>query len=308
MRDAGDQRERELAEREQALSDARAALRAEMESAGADRAEAARLIAEARVERGRARKLAMRFARRLKRRLVAEQRACAADRAHLAKQTAQLNAIRAEFHAAAAAARDRLRDAWAAVETQQQRAGTEWAEANRYFAEQVAALDARVAELDSRESTAAKRLAQTEAEVAGLREEATALEQRATHARAALAELEVRRDRARAELLRTDLPIEVVPARDADDLAHRELLLEREKCAVAALRSSLELESADLDDRRRLAAEQLAELAEARALGAARAADRRRDGGTRPLAHREQRSTPANRGSSGPTSLTRGRA
>ena len=250
MRDDIHERERRLAEREQALAEARA--------------EADRLLAEATAARDRARKLATRFVRRLKRRHAAERLALDAERQKFAEQAAQFDALRSEFHTTAAVARDRLRDAWAAVESQQQRAAGEWGEASRYFAEQVAALDARAAELDAREKAAGQRLAQGEAEVAGLREEAAALEVRVRHARAALAELERRRDRARAELLHTELPGDIIPAPDADDLAHRELLLMREKGAVAALRSSLELESADLDDRRRLAAEQLAQLAEAR--------------------------------------------
>src|SRR5262245_54751756 len=84
----------------------------------------------------------------------------------------------------AARTRDRLRAAWAAVESQQKRAAAEWAEANRYFAEQTAALDARAAELARREKALADNRAHTEAETAGLREEATALERRIRGARA----------------------------------------------------------------------------------------------------------------------------
>lgn len=159
--------------------------------------------------------------------------------------------------------RERIRAAWADVESRQRRAAVEWAEANRYFTEQTELLDARAADLAAREQATAARLARAEAEAAGLCEEAAGLEQRVQNARAVLADLERRRDLARAELLGSALP-EGLIATAPDDFAQRELLLEREKAAVAALRSALERESADLDDRRRLAAEQLAQLADAR--------------------------------------------
>jgi hypothetical protein len=226
------------------------------------RAEAERLLAEAAkahrealAARSRARKLAARLIRRVRRQHTAE-------RQHLAQQVAHLNAIRSEFHAHAAAARDQLAQAWATIEAQQRHAAADWAEMNRH----ATALDARAADLDRRDTQSAERLAAAEAETAGLREEAAAIEQRVHNARAALADLERRRDRARAELLNTEIPFEVAGGANPDDLAHRELLLEREKGAVAALRSALELESADLNDRRRLVTEQLAQLVEARAL------------------------------------------
>jgi hypothetical protein len=129
-----------------------------------------------------------------------------------------------------------------------------------------------------------------EAEAAGLREEAAALEVRVRNAHAALADLEQRRDRTRAELLHTELPFEMATSPNPDDLAHREMLLNREKGAVAALRSSLELESADLGDRRLLVAEQLAQLAEARAewQRAERQTVVEMEQLARALAHREQ--------------------
>lgn len=147
-------------------------------------------------------------------------------------------------------ARARLRDAWAAVESQQKLAAAEWAEANRYFVEQTAALDARAAELTRCEKELANTRADAEAATAGLREEEAALERRILGARTTLAELERRRERARDELLGTQ------PA-DPGATAHHEQL--------TALKSSLEHESADLDDRRRVVGEQLSLLTEARA-------------------------------------------
>ncbi len=274
-----DQREEQLAEREAAISLARDELRAEREQVGVDRAEIDRLLADARIAhqdairaRSRARRLAGRFASQLEQRTAAARQrlrdqfaVLAADRERFAGDVAQLNAVRGDFHAAASATRDRLADAWAAVESQQKRATSEWSEASRYFTEQNAALDARTAELEQRERAAADRLARAEAETAGLQEEATALEHRVQNARVALAELEQRRDRIHADLLHAELPDDLLQTSFPDDLSFRERLLNRERGAVAALRSSLERDSADVDDRRRLVAEQLAQLADARA-------------------------------------------
>jgi hypothetical protein len=278
MADSTDERGQQLLERENALSEARAAFRAEREKLASERAEVATLLSEARSAhreatetRDRARRLASRFIRFVKhrnaearRKLEADKEVFTTERQQFASQVAHFNALRSEFHSAAAAARDRLRDAWATVETQQKRAATEWAEANRYFLTQTAALDARAAELATREKTADDRLAQAEAETAGLREEAVSLEERVSNSRVALAELEAKREKARSELLRTDLPPQLIPQTNQGDYALRELHLLREKASVAALRSALELESADLADSRRLVAEQLGQLAEAR--------------------------------------------
>jgi chromosome segregation ATPase len=278
MADSTDDRSQQLLERENALCEARATHRAERGKLASERAEVVTLLSEARSAhraatemRDRARRLASRFVRFVKHRnaearrtLEADKEAFAAERQHFSNQVAHLNAVRTEFHSTAAAARDRLRDAWATVETQQKRAATEWAEANSYFLAQTAILDARTAELASREKTAADRLAQAEAETAGLREEAAALEERVSNSRAVLAELEAKRENARSELLRTELPDQLIPQPNQGDYALRELHLLREKASVAALRSTLERESADLADSRRLVAEQLGQLAEAR--------------------------------------------
>ncbi|WP_439625576.1 hypothetical protein [Gemmata sp.] len=278
MSDSTDPRDQHLAAREAAVTQARDDLRAERERVAADRAAADRLLAEARAAhadaaraRSRARRLAARFASRLEQRTadtrqrLAEQFAdLAADREKFAGDVSQLNAVRSEFHAAAAAARDRIAAAWGLVEAHQKRAAAEWGEAARYFTEQNAALEARAAEVQHVSRAAAEWLARTEAENAGLQEEAAALEHRVRNARTVLTELELRRDRIRTELLSVELPEDLVRTPNPDDLAHRELLLNRERGAVAALRSALEQEAADVDDRRRLVAEQLAQLAEAR--------------------------------------------
>jgi hypothetical protein len=268
-------------ERESSLADARARLRAERAKLAADREECERLLVEvqeAHVEatrdRDRAHKLAPRFVRWMKHRHAEEKRRLdegekhlAVERERVAGEFARLVALRSEFHAAAAATRDRLRDAWAAVENQQQRSQVDWAEAERYFAEQTAQLEARAAELAQREKLVADNRARGEAEVVGLREEAAALDTRIENARAALAEIEAQRDRARAELLNTEPPVELplsAPANPAD-FAEREAALAREKQAVAALKESLEREAAELTDRKRVIAEQLALLTDARA-------------------------------------------
>ncbi|MBA4190846.1 MAG: hypothetical protein C0467_22900 [Planctomycetaceae bacterium] len=274
-----EERERQLAERAASIAHTRDELRAERERIAADRAKADRLLAEAQHvheeatrARSRARRLAGRFASNLEQRTAAAREklgdqlaALERERARLESDIAQFNATRSDFHATAAATQDRLADAWAVVESQQQRAAGEWAEANRYYTEQNAALDARAAEVEQRERGAADRLARAEADAAGLQEEAAALEQRVKNARAALAELEHRRDLIRAELLHADLPDDLIQTVTAGDFATRERDLNRDRVAVAALRASLERESADVDDRRRLVAEQLDQLADARA-------------------------------------------
>lgn len=267
-------------ERAQSLTDARAKLRAERAQLAADREECERLLVEvqeAHVEatrdRNRARKLAPRFVRWVKhrhsqemRRLEEGEKQLAQERDRVAGEFARLTTLRSEFHAAAAATRDRLRDAWVAVESQQQRSQVDWTEAERYFAEQTAQLDARAADLAQREKVVADSRARGEAEVVGLREEAAALDSRIENARAALAEIEAQRDRARAELLNTQTPIDLPPvtAESAADIAEREAALAREKQAVAALKESLEREAAELTDRKRVIAEQLALLTDAR--------------------------------------------
>lgn len=279
MSESTDPREEHLAEREAALVRARDDLRAERERVAADRATADRLLADARTAhtdatrtRSRARRLAARFSARLEQRTAADRQRVAdqfadlaAGREKFASDVSQLNTVRSEFHTAAAAARDRISDAWERVESQQHRAAAEWAEAARYFSEQNAALEARSAEVQDVSRAAAEWLARTEAESAGLQEEATALEQRVKNARTVLTELESRRDRIRTELLTAELPEDLVRPLDPDDLTHRRQLLDAERSAVAALRASLERDAADVDDRRRLVAEQLEQLGEARA-------------------------------------------
>src|SRR5262249_24947412 len=156
-----------------------------------------------------------------------------------------------------AATGERLHEAWTALEAQRQRAADEWAEANRYFAEQSALLDVRLVELTSREKAAADRHAQIEAETAGMRAECATLDLRIQHTRAGVAELEARRDRAHADLLAIPAPLVFPPASQPLDIALKELLLAREKERVAALKASLDREMADVDDRRRLVTEQM---------------------------------------------------
>jgi hypothetical protein len=279
MSHLADNRAEQFTEREQAISNARAALRAEREQLAAERAEADRLLAEARAAhreanriRDRAKRLAGRFVRRVKHQYGVEsqqleERAARldADRNRFTAEMTRFETIRSEFNSNAAAARDRLRDAWAAVRTQQKRMAGEWIEADRRFSEENAILNTRAAELARQEKIQTDNRARIEAETAGFREEATSLEVRIENARTSLAELEVRRDRARAELLGTELPGELSTAADSEDLLEGEHVFASEITTVAALKTSLEQESADNNDRQRIVAEQLMMLAEARA-------------------------------------------
>jgi hypothetical protein len=278
MGSLAENREEQLAQRELALANARAELRAERELLRNDRAEAKRHLAEAQAAdreakrtRDRTKKLAERFCRRLKHQQAAvtqeteeEARKLAAERQGFATEVAQFDKLRSEFNASAAAIRDRLREAWLGVRVQQKRAAREWIETTRSHAEEEELLKKRSEEITQQEKTLADNRARIEAETAGFREEATSLENRIQNSRTSLAELEQRRDRARSELLGMDVSGELLSSGTAE-LTQRELIVNREKAGVAALKASLEQEAADVHDRRRLVAEQLTMLVDARA-------------------------------------------
>jgi hypothetical protein len=273
MSDEADDRDKHLIEREQALANARAALREEREHVTSSRAEADRLLAEALAtvraanrERNRAKRLAQRFVRRVqnqqdevRRQLDAETNRLKTERARLDLDVKQFQTARSEFYAHALAARDRLRDAWAAVRTQQKRTAREWIEANRHFTEENAILTNQAAELARREKQLADMKAKVEAETAGFREEATGLEARIENARTSLAELEARRDRTRAELLGRAWPGELSELATSGDKKN-------DRDRVPATQLLLTDESSDPRDRERLVAEQFTMLAQARTL------------------------------------------
>ena len=181
----------------------------------------------------------------------------------VATEFARIISLRSEFHAAAAATRDRLRDAWAAVEAQRRR-GHRLGRGRALLRRTDRRLDARAAELAKREKAVADQRTRGEAESVGLREETTALEARVENARIALAELEAQRDRIRAELLGIETPVlamtgePVSPAgRDADLAAKRP--------RSPRIKASLERETAEITDRKRVLSEQFLLLADARA-------------------------------------------
>ncbi|MDB5309766.1 MAG: smc 7 [Gemmataceae bacterium] len=297
--DLFDARERQVAEREQALADARAAFRRERDAdrdrLAADRADVARLKREARAlhdeaarARNRTKQLAYRYARRVRQKwadvradLETRQAALDEDRGQFSAEVARFGTARSEFYAAVAAENERLRDGWAALEGQRRRASAEWAETTDYFAKQEAALTARAADLAGREAAVAAAKGKLEKDTAGLREEAAGLEARVQHARAVVDELEQKRDQLRAELL-TSLPLaEPDPAADlrvaldraadrdlatwAADLDARDQQLAQEKAGLATLKAGLDRDAAGLADQRRVLAEQFVQLATARA-------------------------------------------
>jgi chromosome segregation ATPase len=251
-------------------------------------AETRRLLAEARAarraaerERGRARKLGARLARKWRHALDAARTRLEADRAAAAAQAARLNEARSEFHAAAAADRARRAEAWAALSAREKRLTAEWQESNRFHADQSAALDARAADLAAREAAAAAAKDRLQGEVAALREEAAALDARVRNARQLVDELEQRRADLRAEVLAPAVepaaapPHDpwVVPDRAADrdlvawaaELEAREERLRRERAAVHALFTAVSKDQAEIADRRRVLAEQFVRLSGARA-------------------------------------------
>lgn len=255
-------------------------------AAEANQAEAKKLLAEARAarreaecERHRARRLAGRLARKMRHALAAARAQLDADRAAIDARVHRFNEARSEFHAASAADRDRLRDAWAALEAGQRRLAAEWEEANRFQAEQAAALAARAAELAARASAEADARPKIQREVAALREEAAALDARVRNARETVEELERRRAGLQAQALSgapgAEPPAESQVALDrtadrdlarwAAELEEREAALKREAAAAQALAAGVAKDVAELADRRRVLAEQFAQLAAARA-------------------------------------------
>jgi chromosome segregation ATPase len=245
-----------------------------------------RLLSEARTahrdadrERSRARRLAGRIARKLNHTYAAARAQFDADRAKLDARIAAFNAVQSAFNAASAADRDRQRAAWADLDARQKRLSAEWEESARFHTAQSAALDARAAELSARERTSADETAKLQRELSALREEIAALDARARNARESVDELEQRR----AELLDQTLapttgaeapPAELQVALDraadrdlallAAELADRERRLNFERAAVQGLCVGVSAEKADLVDRRRVLAEQFAQLALAR--------------------------------------------
>jgi chromosome segregation ATPase len=245
--------------------------------------EARRLLAGARAahreaerERTRARKLGARLARKWAHALDADRVRVATDRAAVDARIAQLNKARSEFHAAAAADRARRAEAWADVAARQKRLTAEWEEANRFHADQAAALDARAADLAARESVAAAARDRLQSEVAALRDEAAALDARARNARQLIEELERRRADviAPAPEAAPEPPPELRVALDrtADrdlgkwtaELNERDERLRLERAAVHALFATVSKDRAEIADRRRVLIEQLGQLAAAR--------------------------------------------
>jgi hypothetical protein len=314
-----DGRRKQVEAHEEQLAAARSALRAERDQAAADRAGAARLKREAAAlhreadrERDRSRKTVARFVRQFeykwadtRRQFEGDLGAFAAEKERHAAAVARFEAARSDLHIQAAADRDRRREAWAAVEARQKRVAAEWAEANEVAAKREAALDARAAELAAREKALTGGKRKLEKETAALRKEADGLEARAQHAREVVEELERKRDRLRADLLTPsaaapglpispEVPLNRAADRDlavlAEELDRRERELNQERAGLKALAEQLGRESADVGDRRKVVAEQFAQLAVARARWqrAERETVEEMESLARGLAHREQ--------------------
>ena len=269
-----EERERQLAARERAVA--------------ADEAEANRLLAEARAdrrtaarERDRARRLGARIARKLRHTLATARAQLDADRTAIDAKVAKLTEAQSEFQLEVAADRERRRAEWADLETRRARLAAEWEETNKFHAEQAAALDARAAELATREQIDAGARARLQKEIAALRQEGASLDARARSARELVDELERRRAELRAEALapvagaKVEPPAELKVALDraadrdlgqwAAELDERDERLRLERAAVHALFGSVSKDKATLADRRRVLAEQFAQLAAARA-------------------------------------------
>lgn len=260
-----EERERRLAERERAVA--------------ANEAEARQLLAEAEQERNRAHKLGEQIARKLHHALTTARAQLDSERAAFDARLAQFNHLQSEFHSASAVDRDRQRAAWADLAARQKRLTAEFDETNRFHAEQSAALDARAAELAAREQAQANTKTRLQREVSALREEVAALDARARNTRQLVDELEQRRAELRAAALATPAPgaesheLHVALDRAADrdlgawvaELTAREEKLNLDRAALQSLSVAVSADKATLADRRRVLAEQFAQLATAKA-------------------------------------------
>ena len=285
-----DDRKKQVTEQQDQLAEARAEVRRERERARADREAAEKVVQEAKElhrqaakDRDRVKRLAGRFVGRVKRRWHAARVELAAEKAELerlrgrsAEEVAHLTMDRTEFNTHAAEARQRLAEAWTDLDAQRKRAAAERAEANTYFAQAEAALDARAADLAAREEGVAGAREKVEREVAALRKEALGLEVRVSNTRAAVEELEAKREQLRAAVVaapKKDAPAAVVALdrrhdRDlaawAAELDLREEHLNNDRAALAAVKFGLDRERVELADSRRVLAEQVTLLASAR--------------------------------------------
>ncbi|HEY3788307.1 MAG TPA: hypothetical protein VGL71_05595, partial [Urbifossiella sp.] len=291
-------REEQLAEHERQLIAARAEFRkerdAEREKLAAERTEIDRLQREAQTlhreagrERDRTRRLAVRYARRVRHKwadvrveLETQQKAIDEARGQFSAEIARFNHLQSEFQLAAAEEKERQREAWAELETHRKRMVAEWTETNSLFAKQETALAARSAEVAQREQVVAGTKARLDKETAGLRQEAAGLEARAAHSRGIVEELEKKRDELRSELLAlvpkpaVEPPGEFSVALDrrgdrdltqwAAELDAQDQRIVQEKANLARLKESLDRETTTLADQRKVLAEQYAMLSAAR--------------------------------------------
>lgn len=230
-------------------------------------------------ERARAKKLVARLSRKLQHTFDAERAKLDAERAEFELRVTKFNAVQSRFNAESAEVAERQRLAWADVAARQKRLDAEHDEANRYHTAQSAALDARAEALAAREKTASDARGKLQREVTALREEVTALDARVRNARATIEELERQRAELRAAALAPtavgEAPGELLVALDrtADrdlnrwsaELAEREQRLNLERSALQSLCDALSTDKDSLADRRRVLAEQFAQLAAARA-------------------------------------------
>ena len=203
-----------------------------------------------------------------------ERRVAERERA-LDARAARFNEVQSAFNAASAADRDRQRAAWAALDARQKRLAAEWDEATRFHAEQGAASPP----VRPNSPPATGRRPTRSPNSSGRWPPSARRPRRSTRARNArqlVDELEQRRAEAlAAPATGAEPPAELRVALDraadrdlnqwAAELAAREEKLNQERAAAHTLAAAVAGEKADLADRRRVLAEQFAQLATARA-------------------------------------------
>ncbi len=249
--------------------------------------EAHALRAAAARDRERARKLAVRYARRVRQKWAAVRAELAPRRAELDEargqlraETVRLDQTRTAHFAQVLEEKERLRAEWDALDAQRKRLHAEWTEAQDTVGRQETAVAAREKELAGREKELARGRDELAVRAAALGSESAGLDARVENARAVVAELEAQRDRLRAELLAAgpqeppEPPgtVKFALERKADqelttfaaELDAEAARLGAEKAALAGLRKRLDQEAAEAADRRRVLAEQFVMLARAR--------------------------------------------
>jgi hypothetical protein len=260
------------------LAEGRERLRAERAAAKPQLDEADRLIREARETRRRVRKSAARYLKRFRRKAADATAPIQAARAEIARQQdelqaafAKLTADRERFQTEADDSRSALAAAWELLGHRQAQFSNERDERDAELSRLFQLLETRERETNAAADRLRRDRAATESELTILRAEIAGLDKRAANARLQLQELEQSRAKAIADrvvgLAHDPVPLAVtgdIPAYALSAFEQREAELFRERRELDTRRKELDLLAEHLTDGRRLLAEQIEQVANAR--------------------------------------------